>query len=297
MRDIRASAEVAELVGAENLDRLRNSPEYGPFHCWLCGVRGDANTEPVTVIAELGPRDGYAKSTTVIAERADGAARTALAHAECSPSQVVSTDAPAPLVLTEPGTGRTVARSDWRIMMSDLPVPDGYLPTPDGFLPLLIIDVRPDMAVRNGPDEQVTRLISALLSLGLTPVTTIGEGFAEAVGGHEGITPGPWVMPEVKGWRFELSGRRIARLTAPDGSVVWGQDSEQPGRWRMLLTRTGRCVVLIGAIGLYPTVDRPFTWPVTLLVQAAAAGELAGGLVETGWVGEPVSPARANSGG
>jgi hypothetical protein len=95
MRDIRAGAEVIDMIGAENLDRLRDSPAYGPFTCWHCGSRGDANTEPATVIAELGPGDSYTATTTVIAERDEGAARTALAHAECSPSQVVSTGAAA----------------------------------------------------------------------------------------------------------------------------------------------------------------------------------------------------------
>ncbi|HWC84548.1 MAG TPA: hypothetical protein VG756_31715 [Pseudonocardiaceae bacterium] len=279
MRDIQASAEVAGMMGAENLHELRHSPGYGPFRCWHCGGRGDANTEPVTVIAELGPRDGYAEATTVIAERDEDAARTALAHAECSPSQVVSTGPLEPLALTEPGTGRQTARSDWQIMMADLP-------GPDGFQPLLILDLRSEMAVRTGPDESVTRCISALLSMGLTPVTTIGEQFTEAVGGHEGTSPGPWILPRVAGWRFEMSGRRRARLTAPDGSVVWGRDYDLPLRWRGLLTRTGLCVVLIGAIGLYPTVDRPFTWPTTLLAQAAQAGELVGGRVRTGWVGD-----------
>jgi hypothetical protein len=100
-------------------------------------------------------------------------------------------------------------------------------------------------------------------------------------------TPEPWVVPPATGWRFELSGRRIARLAAPDGSLVWGRDFNQPFPWRRLMTRTGRCVVLIGAIGLYPTAERPFAWITTLLDQAAHAGELVGGLVETGWAGSP----------
>jgi hypothetical protein len=48
--------------------------------------------------------------------------------------------------------------------------------------------------------------------------------------------------------------------------------------------------VLIGAIGLYPeSGERPFTWFTTLLNAAADAGELVGGLVETGWAGHPDS--------
>jgi hypothetical protein len=277
MRDIQASAEVADLIGAENLDRLRHSPAYGPFNCWHCGLRGDANTEPATVIAELGPGDVYTEASTVIAQRDEGAARTALAHGECSPSQVVSTGAAAPIDLTEEMAARLGGAGHWRTMLADLP-------SPDGFLPLLILDLRPEMAVRGGPDERATLCISALLTMGLTPVSTISAQLAEALDSQtEGTDPGPWVIPPAAGWRCELSGRRVARLTAPDGSVVWGRDFDQPFRWRRLITRTHRCVVLIGAIGLYPTVKRPFTWTTTLLKQAAHAGELVGGLVETGW--------------
>jgi hypothetical protein len=35
-RDIRASAEVAELVGAADLERLRTGAAFGPFTCWRC---------------------------------------------------------------------------------------------------------------------------------------------------------------------------------------------------------------------------------------------------------------------
>ena len=274
MRDIQVSAEVAALIGTETLDQLRHSPEYSTFTCWHCGVRADANSEPASVIAE----------------EQEGAARTALAHAECSPSQVVSTGAAALAALPELKAGATAAGVDgaahWRTMLADLPVPDG-------FLPLLILDLRPGMAVRGGPDEDVTRAISALRNSGLTPITTISQQLADAVDDQPG-DPGPWDIPPAAGWRFELSGRRIQRLTAPDGSLIWGQDRDQPGRWRMLITRTGRCVVLIGAIGLYPeSADRPFTWLTTLLKQAADAGELLGGLVETGWADNP--DARSSS--
>jgi hypothetical protein len=283
MRDIQVSTEAVALIGTENLDRLRHSPEYSTFTCWHCGLRADVNTEPASVIAELGPVDEPTRAATVIGEEQEGAARTTLAHAECSPSQVVKTGAAALAALPELKTGATTAGVDgaahWRTMLADLPVPDG-------FLPLLILDLRPDMAVRGGPDEHVTRSISALLNSGLTPVTTISQQLADALDNQPG-DPEPWDIPPAAGWRFELSGRHIQRLTAPDGSLIWGQHHDQPGRWRMLITRTRRCVVLIGAIGLYAESDeRPFTWLTTLLKQAADVGELVGGLVETGWTGD-----------
>jgi hypothetical protein len=295
MRDIQVSPEVASLIGTEELDRLRHSPERSSFTCWHCGLRADADTEPATVIAERGPVDEPHRAATVTADEQvatvtaheqEGAVRIALAHAACSPSQVVETGASALAALPELEAGATAAGMDgaaqWRTMLADLPVPDG-------FLPLLILDLRPDMAVRGGPDERVTRTVSDLLNSGLTPITTISQQLADALD-NQPADPEPWDIPPATGWRFELSGSRITRLTAPDGPLVWGEDHGQPGRWRMLITRTRRCVVLIGAIGLYAKSDeRPFTWLTTLLQQAADAGELVGGLVETGWTGDTSS--------
>jgi len=262
MRDIRASAEVADMIGAENLHRLRHSPEYGPFTCWHCHGPGDADTEPATVIAEL----------------QEGAARIALAHAECARSQVVSTGAPAPAALTEPGTG------------ADMAALTGVLPGPDGPLPLLILDQRPEMTVRSGSAERVNLFVSALQSMGLTLVTTISEQLAQAMDAQaealvhaHAASPEPWVLPPAPapGWRLELSDRRAARLTAPDGSIMYGGECGQPRPWRALITRTNRCAVLIGAIGLWPGPgERAPTRITTLLDQAAHAEELVGGLVE-----------------
>ena len=150
------------------------------------------------------------------------------------------------------------------------------LPSPDGSLPLLVLDQRPEMAVRSGPADRVNLFVSALLSMGLTLVTTISEagpGTLDVIEVGEPLAPAP-------GWRLELSARRAARLTAPDGSIIWGGECGQPRPWLALITRTSRCAVLIGAIGLYPTGERVPTRITTLLDQAAHAGELVGGLVE-----------------
>jgi hypothetical protein len=135
----------------------------------------------------------------------------------------------------------------------------------DGSLPLLILDQRPEMTVRRGAAEALNPSVSALLSRGLTPVTAIP------------ISEPPAPAP---GWRLELSALRAARLTAPDGSIIWSGECGQPRPWRALITRTSRCAVLIGAIGLYPTGERAPTRISTLLAQAADAEELVGGLVE-----------------
>jgi hypothetical protein len=173
---------------------------------------------------------------------------------------------------------------------ADITALTGVLPGPDGPLPLLVLDQRPEMAVRSGPAERVNLSVSALLSMGLTLVTTISEQLAQAMDAQaealvhaQAASPGPWVLPPAPapGWRLELSGRRAARLTAPDGSIMYGGECGQPRPWRALITRTNRCAVLIGAIGLYPNPgERAATRITTLLDQAAHAEELVGGLVE-----------------
>jgi len=244
MRDIRVSAEVADLIGAENLHRLRDSPADGSFICWACQAPGDTDTEPATVIAELH----------------DGVPRITLAHAECMRSQVVSTDAPAPAAPPKPGS-----RADRRTLTDQIPGPDGPLA-------LLLLDQRPQLALRGDPTERADPFYSALIGMGLSPVTTISQPPAPAL-----LTEPPAPAP---GWRLELSARRAARLTAPNGTIIYDGECGQARPWRTLITRTNRCAVLIGAIGLYPTGERPFTWIETLLDQAAHAQELVGGLVE-----------------
>ena len=106
------------------------------------------------------------------------------------------------------------------------------------------------------------------------------DGQAGALAHAQAASSEPWVLPPAPGWRLELSARRAARLTAPDGSIVYGGECGQPRPWRALITRTGRCAVLIGAIGLRATPVNAPTRIETLLDQAVDAEELVGGLVE-----------------
>ena len=143
------------------------------------------------------------------------------------------------------------------------------------------------MTAGSGPGERVDPFFSALLRMGLTPVTTISEQLAQAMDGQaaalahaQAASPGPWVLPAgpAPGWRLELPARRAARLTAPDGSIMYGGECGQPRPWRALISGTSRCAVLIGAIGLY--AESAPTRITTLLDQAAHTRELVGGLVE-----------------
>jgi hypothetical protein len=133
------------------------------------------------------------------------------------------------------------------------------LPGPDGPLPLLILDCQPELTERGGPADL---FVSTVLTMGLTPVTTAT------------ISEPPAPAP---GWLLEVSALRAARLTAPDGPVMWDGECGQPQPWRALITSTSQCAVLIGAIGLWPA--RAAIRIETRLGEAADAGELAGGLV------------------
>lgn len=160
---------------------------------------------------------------------------------------------------------------------ADLAALTDMLPGPDGPLPLLILDQRPEVAVRSGPTDPAKFFVSALRSMGLTLVTTIteaGPSTPDVIEVGEPLAPAP-------GWRLALSADRAARLIAPDGSVIYGGECGQPRPWRALITRTSRCAVLIGTIGLWPGPGEGApTRIITLLEQAAHAGELVGGLVE-----------------
>jgi hypothetical protein len=163
--------------------------------------------------------------------------------------------------------GETVSEtaSTGRVTGAEMRALTDELPGPDGAWPLLILDRRPELAVRSEGAGPADPYFSGLLGLGLAPVTgaAIGEPPASA-----------------PGWRLELSGLRDVRLTAADGSVIWTGECGQAEPWRALINRTGRCAVLIGAIGLWAVggegaATRIETW----LEQAARAGELVGGLV------------------
>ena len=72
MRDIRASAEVLALIGAEKLRELHGDA-FIPYRCWQCG-RGGRSTEPTSVV--------------VLGYRVFRAVR--LTHAACANSQIIS---------------------------------------------------------------------------------------------------------------------------------------------------------------------------------------------------------------
>lgn len=75
MYDIRASAEVRALIGAEKLRELHGSA-FVRYECWQCGKEG-RTTEPTSVI--------------VLAHRVFRVIK--LAHAACAGSHIIGVDA------------------------------------------------------------------------------------------------------------------------------------------------------------------------------------------------------------
>jgi hypothetical protein len=190
MRDIRVSTEVAAIVGEEDLARLRTSPAFGRYTCWACGRTGSPDTEATTVVVELH----------------ELAARVALAHARCTPSQLVQVSgAPAPGLADEGG--------------ADMAVKAAILPYRPQQQAVLIVEPATEFAIRSPGGERVNVVVAGLLGLGLSLVTSAGE-----------------VPPPAPGWQLDLLDRSQLRLTAADRSVVFEGSCGQPRPWRQEIT-------------------------------------------------------------
>lgn len=146
-RDIRVSAEVAELVGAEDLERLRTGAAFGPFNCWRCRQPGDTDREPATVIAE----------------RYRQTARVTLAHPRCAPSQVVDIDADGPPGMYSPDREGMVA------IASIMPL-GGLL------VPVVALETVTETSIRApGSGDRVDLLTAYLLASGWTLMGSLDQ--------------------------------------------------------------------------------------------------------------------------
>ena len=146
-RDIRVSAEVAELVGAEDLERLRTGAAFGPFTCWRCQRPGDTNREPAAVIAE----------------RYRLTARVTLAHPQCAPSQVVDIDADAPPGMYSPDRGGMVAIA-------------GIMPLGGLLVPVVALETVTETSMRApGSGDRVDLLTAYLLASGWTLMRSLDQ--------------------------------------------------------------------------------------------------------------------------
>ena len=142
MPDIRASAEVRALIGAENLAELEKDA-YASFRCPECGLPG-TTVEPTSVVARR-----FRKTVTVD-----------LAHAACTRSLVDDIDADPP-----PGLGLDGGWADMRVMTLVLE----YRDAPQ-VRPLLLLERRIETARFTAGGEKINVTLAALLRGGLEPV-------------------------------------------------------------------------------------------------------------------------------
>jgi len=147
MPDIRASAEVRALIGAENLAELEQDA-YASFRCPECGLPG-TTVAPTSVVARR-----YGK--TVVVD---------LAHVCCMPSRVDDIDADLPS-----GLGLDGDRADMRVMTLVLEYQDE-----PRVRPLLLLERRIETAKLTAGGERINVTLAALLRRGLKPVHDVGE--------------------------------------------------------------------------------------------------------------------------
>jgi hypothetical protein len=147
MPDIRASAEVKALIGAENLAELGKGA-FASYRCPECGLAG-RTTEATSVVARR-----YRK--TVVVE---------LAHARCTRSVLYDVDADPP-----PGLGLDGARADMRVLTLVMEYPDE-----PPVRPLLLLERRIESARFSPGGEKINVTLASLLGRGLEPMRSAGQ--------------------------------------------------------------------------------------------------------------------------
>lgn len=139
MRDLRVADNVAELLGAEYVTRLRRGPAPARARCVICGVEEDLATTAMTVLVAPGVDN----------------ARVVFAHPRCAPSG---------LLPAGPGPLADQLRTRTAI--------HGLALTVDGGPPVWAIET--DIAVHGqGGGELVDELLATLLGLGFGLVPTL----------------------------------------------------------------------------------------------------------------------------
>src|SRR5260221_2292563 len=101
------------------------------------------------------------------------------------------------------------------------------------FRPVLALEPKVELSGRTAAGEPASLWMSGLLERGFTLVRSAGE------------LPGA-----ADGWLLQLVPN-LARLLAPDDTVVYDGGLDQLPGWLDLVRGGNKCVVLIGTIGLY----------------------------------------------
>jgi len=173
-----------------------------------------------------------------------------LAHAACGPSQIITA-----------GPAAAPSLPDISDMRS-LPAVLAY-DQPPRYRALLILEPRAELTALTSSGEVASAWISALLRDGMT------------------LMPGAGHLPApAPGWALRFR-RRAARLTAPDGAVIYHGECQPPRGWHDVAAENRAAVTLIGSIGLHTVPDADMTAArlTAMLNCAAATGMLAGALI------------------
>jgi hypothetical protein len=162
VQDLEVSAEVAELVGAENLRLLAEQAAAGGYTCTVCERRASSLAEPASVVVVR-----YGTVTSV-----------KLAHVACASSRVVD---------VAPGALRVAAETPATAVAGIFPSAGEF-----GRRPVLLVEMADTVDVAGG-GERVDGVITHLIGRGLHLVTRIGRtapvaaGWAVTLSGPDGV--------------------------------------------------------------------------------------------------------------
>ena len=235
---MRVAAEVADLLSAGDLETLRQSAATG-YRCLACGQHDQLAAGPVSVVVRLATLPGTGPGGPQVAH-------VGLAHARCSPSQVIAGADSSP----EPAeTMRATA---------------AVLPDP-GRRALLITEPSVRMSSRTSSGERVDPVLAGLLGRGLHLLASIEER-----------------APGAPGWLVSLPSPAEAVIREPDGSLFYAGELDQPRKWRQLTSRRGQVELLTGVIGFRGAGEGSPDEGLAVLASAAQRGRLIGATVAVG---------------
>jgi hypothetical protein len=235
MPDIRASAEVRALIGAENVAELEKDA-YAAFRCPGCGRPG----------ATAGP-------TSVVVRRFRKTVVVELAHAECMPSLVDDIDADPP-----PGLDLNGGRADMRVMTLILEHRDEPRRRP-----LLLLERRIEAARFAAGGDKINMTLAALLRRGLEPVGSVEQlpgpargwrlrrpdRFSALLLGRDGeiVYHGPCAQPDDWGRLVDAAGACVV-LAGTIGLYAVPGEALTAGRVRRLLDQAASAGALVGGL-------------------------------------------------
>ncbi|MFE2755669.1 hypothetical protein ACFXGA_27080 [Actinosynnema sp. NPDC059335] len=174
-RTIHTAPEVAELLGTEQLARMRGPDRPARVQCWKCGVRIDAAEDvAVSVLRVVDPAAKPGVGTVSAAVQT---------HPACLPSLVLEVT-PAQLARIQAAARPPADEGQDHDDEADLDLLATIAGSAERPYPLLLLSYRSDVTVERPAGDRVDLLTSTYLSAGWHPVTTLAEPPGPAPAGH-----------------------------------------------------------------------------------------------------------------